>query len=498
MPAVSSIVIRSAEQLVAVEPAAAPRVSVAQVSPPRGLPGAEIELRVNDTHVQWRVVGAATWTNLIALSAITGPAGATGATGAAGATGATGANGQSPELQVSGTLLQWRYAGSGGTWTTLFDLDDLAGGSDVTETVAAVAQVSDVTLGGAGAADLDGDYLDIDIGGGAIVRVWFDIDNASSPPSAPGTGRLLEVDLLSSDDTGAAATKIAAAINADLDLTASAVSNVVTVTQPAGALDAPVSTDGTNLSVNVSTAGADSYTRFLAIDGRLITNLTAENVKLGVENRILASLAGAGPGGQSATLTQVLDAMLVGSTRGSMIVRGAASWQQLSGSGLLRLISGADPALLTLTGFFIQARYFEKKDTAIVTGTTFASVFTGSITPRFSTSRIICLSMLNIGAAASNMAFVRIVRAGNVVLQGDASGSRTRVTGAHYANQAGGLQSVPILASDVPNSAAEQTYEIHLASNAAGSVYLGRSATNTDNAQFPLAPCSMVLVEVAV
>jgi hypothetical protein len=344
---------------------------------------------------------------------------------------------------------------------------------------------------------VDGDYIDSAISGGAIVRAWFDVDNSTSPPAAPGTGRLLEINISSAGSTdNDVATALASALNADPDLTASVVANIVTITQPAGALDAPTSTDGASLAITVTTAGADSYDRLIAIDGSQVTNLLAENVNMGAASRILASLAG-GPEGVALTLTQLLDAF-IGSTRGSMLVRGASDWQQLAGSGLLRLIAGADPSLITFQGFFIQARYHEKKDTAIVTGTTFASVFTGTITPRFSTSRIICLSMLNIGAATSNMAFVRLVRSGNVVIQGDASGSRTRVTGAHYANQASGLQSVPIIGSDVPNSGAEQTYEIHLASNSTGSVYLGRSATNTDNAQFPVAPCSMLLVEVAV
>lgn len=42
-----------------------------------GNTGPAIELQTSLTHIQWRVVGAASWTNLIALSALTGPAGTT-------------------------------------------------------------------------------------------------------------------------------------------------------------------------------------------------------------------------------------------------------------------------------------------------------------------------------------------------------------------------------------------------------------------------------------
>lgn len=69
---------------------------------PKGDPGddaSDIELQASTTHLQWRYVGGTSWTNLVALSVITGPQGATGAAGATGApgpqgaTGATGANG---------------------------------------------------------------------------------------------------------------------------------------------------------------------------------------------------------------------------------------------------------------------------------------------------------------------------------------------------------------------------------------------------------------------
>jgi hypothetical protein len=37
--------------------------------------GREVQLQANSTHIQWRYVGDAAWTDLLPLSAITGPAG---------------------------------------------------------------------------------------------------------------------------------------------------------------------------------------------------------------------------------------------------------------------------------------------------------------------------------------------------------------------------------------------------------------------------------------
>ena len=52
-----------------------------------------------------------------------GPKGETGATGPQGNPGADGTDGKSVELQVSGTIIQWRQ--TGGQWQTLVDIAPL-------------------------------------------------------------------------------------------------------------------------------------------------------------------------------------------------------------------------------------------------------------------------------------------------------------------------------------------------------------------------------------
>ena len=84
-----------------------------------GTAATNIELQATGTHIQWRLVGGSTWTNLVALSAITGPTGSTGAAGA------------SVELQASGTHIQWRYVG-GSTWTNVVALSSLVGATGAT------------------------------------------------------------------------------------------------------------------------------------------------------------------------------------------------------------------------------------------------------------------------------------------------------------------------------------------------------------------------------
>ena len=78
---------------------------------PPGDPGREVELQTSATHVQWRYVGDATWTDLVPLSELQGE---------------PGDDGVPAELQTSATHIQWRLVG-GGAWTDLVLLADLQG-----------------------------------------------------------------------------------------------------------------------------------------------------------------------------------------------------------------------------------------------------------------------------------------------------------------------------------------------------------------------------------
>lgn len=91
---------------------------------PQGLPGNDgadgddglnIELRNTGSAIEWRL-GTGSWTNLINLTAITGPAGSPGT---------PGTNGLEVSLQNNGTDIQWRLGT--GSWQTLVALAALKG-----------------------------------------------------------------------------------------------------------------------------------------------------------------------------------------------------------------------------------------------------------------------------------------------------------------------------------------------------------------------------------
>lgn len=161
--------------------------------------------------------------------------------------------------------------------------------------------------------------------------------------------------------------------------------------------------------------------------------------------------------------------------------RGDGTWATPAGSG---------------GGKILQVVQATKTDTASVTGSSFSSVFTASITPSSASSRVMVMAFLSIGGATSNYANLRLVKSGSVLLQGDAAGSRTRVTAMGNPGVAGAMNAITINYVDSPASTSALTYEIELASHSTGAVYLNRSGTDTDGATISRAASTLILMEV--
>lgn len=175
---------------------------------------------------------------------------------------------------------------------------------------------------------------------------------------------------------------------------------------------------------------------------------------------------------------------------------GAGDFEEISlGTGLS--MSGTTLSATASGGKILQvAPLAVKTDTASVTGTSFSSVFTASITPSVNTSKVLILASLNVSAAASNAVFVRLTKSGSILLQGDAASTRTRVTSNAYSNQPSQMLASTVLYLDSPASTSALTYEIEIASSGSGAVYLNRSATDTDSAAFARAASTILLMEV--
>ena len=122
-----------------------------------GPPGREVELRTTATHVQWRYVGDAAWTDLVPLASITGD------------------DGLSVELQTTATHIQWRLVG--GDWADLVALSALVGPAGPPNELA-IGTVTTGAPGSAAAASITGTApsqvlnLTIPTGATGAVSAW--------------------------------------------------------------------------------------------------------------------------------------------------------------------------------------------------------------------------------------------------------------------------------------------------------------------------------------
>lgn len=179
-----------------------------------------------------------------------------------------------------------------------------------------------------------------------------------------------------------------------------------------------------------------------------------------------------------------------------LFASGAAGLVPASGGGTTNFLRAdgtfAAPAS---GGAIVKVVAAVKTDTATVTGTTPATVFSASITPASASNRIAIVAMLSIGHATNNAAYIDILRGSTAILQGDTAGSRRRVTTTSFTNQAGQFQSAALIADDLPAVTTSTTYNIQISSNSTGSVFLNRSATDTDANTFCRGASSILLIE---
>jgi len=106
---------------------------------PPGSNGREVQIQNNGTYIQWRYVGDPSWINIVALSDLKGQDGTDGQNGQDGTNGQDGANGQdgqdgadgqdgqTPQFQMSGNTLQYKFP-SQNSWTDLFTFPAGGGG----------------------------------------------------------------------------------------------------------------------------------------------------------------------------------------------------------------------------------------------------------------------------------------------------------------------------------------------------------------------------------
>ena len=137
-----------------------------------------------------------------------------------------------------------------------------------------------------------------------------------------------------------------------------------------------------------------------------------------------------------------------------------------------------------------------KTDVFSTTSTSLVDVtgLTASITPSATSSKILVIVNLNIGASDNNA--VALFRGSTQIALGDASSSRSRsFTSSSYINVTVQMPANTTFL-DSPNSSSEVTYKIQTGAVGGGTTYFGRGSNDGDNTQHARTTNTITLMEI--
>ena len=175
-------------------------------------------------------------------------------------------------------------------------------------------------------------------------------------------------------------------------------------------------------------------------------------------------------------------------------ITGGASGNVLSTDGSGALTWGA-PSIAKISNL-IQPTAITSA-TATTTSTTFVDItgLTVDITPSAATSKVLIFYSATIGSNAGWHAHLRLMRDTTPIAVGDANGSRKQST-TESGYQAAIANTSCMMYLDSPATTSTTTYKLQWASESSGTIYLNRSYTNTDNANFGTFVSTITVMEI--
>lgn len=124
---------------------------------------------------------------------------------------------------------------------------------------------------------------------------------------------------------------------------------------------------------------------------------------------------------------------------------------------------------------------------------------TASITPASASNKVLVIVTINIGCngGAATSAWLCLLRGATAIGVGSSPGSRTLVAGGAtlYAQPSMGINTTTISWLDSPATTSSTTYKLQWQSNT-NTIYLNRSATDTNSSSYPRSASSITLLEV--
>lgn len=140
-----------------------------------------------------------------------------------------------------------------------------------------------------------------------------------------------------------------------------------------------------------------------------------------------------------------------------------------------------------------------KSDTFTTTSTSYTDLtgLSASITPSATSSLVLAQVSINQAVSGDILGAYQLVRGTTAIGIGDAAGNRTRATFGVAPGTATGLYTqAHFVYLDSPATTSATTYKIQLKTNS-GTLYVNRSATDTDTATFTRTISTITLFEVS-
>lgn len=185
-------------------------------------------------------------------------------------------------------------------------------------------------------------------------------------------------------------------------------------------------------------------------------------------------------------------------TNGTTAVTVDAS-QNTTLAGTLTTSAGGIAKASLPTGSVLQVVSTTKTDTFSMSSTTFGDV-TGlsvSITPTSSTSKILVISNLNWGSSANDINSARLLRDSTVISAGNSASNRSPSFAGMRTASADNIETVSVTFLDNPATTSATTYKVQVRVGSADTVYVNRTATDTDVSAFPRAVSSITVMEIS-
>jgi hypothetical protein len=151
-------------------------------------------------------------------------------------------------------------------------------------------------------------------------------------------------------------------------------------------------------------------------------------------------------------------------------------------------------------GTVLQVVSVTKTDTFTGSSISYIDIpgLTATITPRFSSSKIMVFYSVMLGQTATGFALLRLDRAGTAINIGDAAGSRDRVT---LTSWTGGAVNHSVTSSgmflDSPNTTSSTVYKLQIRETGGGFLYVNRNGRDDNAAYEPRATSTITLMEIA-